>query len=552
MRKPLFLTVLLALMWGGACDNPLEVANENNPDRGDVLASPADLESWIRDSFNAWFRAAFTGQTVQPRMRVMSLENFSELANYDQAVRYPIPRGFYENTRGMANPDDAMNNYILWNRAARSASIGVAKLNEVNLGSTSANARGRAFAWFTLGLSLGYMSIPFDSATVAWPTDDPACTTLECFPLVDYTEVNAKGIEALDSAQAIAADNSVTFSIPSSWLRAPADLSQAAFIRVIRSYRAVIRTGAVRNAGERAAVSWDAVLADANNGITADFTVDADPANGWSISWPTDNYRAGSWHAMHQLMIGGADTTGVFLTWLNTPRAGRLQFLIRTPDQRFPAGETESDQITGAVPLPEGQYFRNRPRGDDTPGDPLGNSMYDHYRFYGFYKASRTGPFPVLTKAEIDLIAAEAYLRANDIAAAAAKIDVSRTAAGLPALTGSVTSISDPVPGGNACVPRVPTWTGSAYTLPCGTIWDALKWEKRIETAYTNFANWFMDSRGWGDLPEGTPVHFTVPWAEKDARRLPFVTTFGGCAKVGTFESSPASTFGPIIGCSPI
>jgi hypothetical protein len=142
---------------------------------------------------------------------------------------------------------------------------------------------------------------------------------------------------------------------------------------------------------------------------------------------------------MHQLMIGGADTTGAFLAWLNTPRADRIQFLIRTPDLRFPPGETRSAQSSGAVALPAGRYLRNRPAGDDTPGgDPTGAAMYDNYRFYGFYAASRTGPFPVLTKAEVDLIAAEAYLRANDIGNAAAKIDISRTAAGLPPLTGNV------------------------------------------------------------------------------------------------------------------
>ena len=25
-----------------------------------------------------------------------------------------------------------------------------------------------------------------------------------------------------------------------------------------------------------------------------------------------------------------------------------------------------------------------------------------------------------------------------------------------------------------------------------------MKWEKRIETAFTHFAGWFFDSRGWG------------------------------------------------------
>ncbi|MDH3291173.1 MAG: RagB/SusD family nutrient uptake outer membrane protein [Gemmatimonadota bacterium] len=551
MRKHLYFLALLAVPWIGACSEPLEVKNVNNPNRDDVLAQPADLENWIRDSYNAWWRGVFNGQNVQPQMRVMALENHSELANYNQGPRYLIPRNFIENTRGAAGAGEISTGFDRFSNASRSAALGLSKLNDVTLGSADADARGRAFAWFTLGLSLGYLSIPFDSAAIAWPTDDPACTALDCLPqLIGYAEVNAKAVEALDSAAAIAA-GSVAFTIPSSWMRQGATVSQANFLRLIRSYRAVIRIAAARTPAERAAVDWTSVIADANNGITADFETDAEPATGWSISWPADNFRAGSWHAMHQFMIGGADTTGTFLAWLNTPRAGRVQFLMQTPDTRFPTGDTRAAQQTGQVALPPGQYYRNRPAAEDTPADPLGNSMYDHYRFYAFNAAGRVGPFPILTKAEVDLIAAEGYLRANDFTNAMVKINPTRTAAGLPALAG-ITSLNDPVPGGTACVPRVPTWTGSAYTLPCGNIWDAMKWEKRLETQYTNFANWFMDSRGWGDLPEGTPVHFVVPWQEKDTRRADFITAFGGCGKLGTGESTGSSTYGPIISCSPI
>jgi hypothetical protein len=47
------------------------------------------------------------------------------------------------------------------------------------------------------------------------------------------------------------------------------------------------------------------------------------------------------------------------------------------------------------------------------------------------------------------------------------------------------------------------------------------------------------------------PVNFPV-LQEQDARRADFITTLGGCAKVGTSEAAGASTFGAIISCSPI
>ena len=90
---------------------------------------------------------------------------------------------------------------------------------------------------------------------------------------------------------------------------------------------------------------------------------------------------------------------------------------------------------------------------------------------------------------------------------------------GLPALTGAVTSATQAVPGGSQCVPQVPTGTG---TVACGNIMEAMKYEKRMETAFIGYGSWYFDDRGWGDLPEGTALNWPVPWQEMDARVEPF------------------------------
>lgn len=553
MRKRLYFLALLALPWLGACNEPLEVTNLNSPNRDDVLATPADLENWIRDSYNAWFDAAFDNDALMPQARVAGLENFSELANFNMGPRYLIPRNFIENTRGAAGTVEINTDFANFSGAARSAALGLAQLADVSIGTPAADARAAAFAWFVLGLSNGYLSFVFDSAAVSSPYDDPACTALDCLPqLVPYTEVNAAAIANLDSAEAIATANPGAFPIPSTWMRQTSNVSQDLFLRLVRSYRAQIRIGVARTPAERAALPWAAIIADANNGITADFQVSCDPGIDWDVNWVVNHFRQGSWHSMHQFMLGPADTTGAFLAWLNTPRSGRQQFLIQTPDRRFPVGadRTAQQSVGGSTAvLPAGQYLRNRAPGEDTIGDPLGNTMYDHYRFKAFFDANRVAPYAILTNEEVNLIAAEGYIRGSDFASAMAKINPSRTAHNLPALAG-ITSINDPVPGGAGCVPQVPTWTGSAYTTPCGNIMEAMKWEKRMETAYTGYANWYMDSRGWGDLPEGTPIHWPVPWQEKDTRRTDFITAFGGCGAVGTEGAGPSS-YGPAISCNP-
>jgi len=43
-----------------------------------------------------------------------------------------------------------------------------------------------------------------------------------------------------------------------------------------------------------------------------------------------------------------------------------------------------------------------------------------------------------------------------------------------------------------------------------------------METAFTGYMQWFNDHRGWGDMIEGTPLEWPVPYQEMQARRSPF------------------------------
>jgi hypothetical protein len=211
--------------------------------------------------------------------------------------------------------------------------------------------------------------------------------------------------------------------------------------------------------------------------------------------------------------------------------AQRTPFLIKTPDLRFPAGETRAAQQAASPTKPaydKFPYIRNRST-QDVPGDPFGNSFYDFYRYKYLRDDNGVGPFPLMTRAENDMLAAEGHLRKNNFAAAAVLIDRYRVKAGLPSVAG-ITSLTTPVPGGSACVPRVPT----GATTACGNIWEAMKWEKRMETAFNGYASWFVDSRGWGDLVEATPLEWPVPYQEMDARGLSFYNSQTGAAR-GTY-----------------
>jgi hypothetical protein len=219
-------------------------------------------------------------------------------------------------------------------------------------------------------------------------------------------------------------------------------------------------------------------------------------------------------------------------------RDARAAFLLETPDLRWPKGNTRALQTAEApatVAVPPPRYMRNRPSGEDVPGNGPGATFYDHRR-WGFIRvANNTGTLVEMDKTENDMLAAEGYIRAGNWAAAAALIDLSRVPNGLPALTGVVTNGTMAVPGGAGCVPQVPV--GPNFTsAACGNMLEAMKYEKRMETAFTGYMQWFRDNRGWGDMVEGTSYHWPVPYQEMQARQHPFYDLPSDIAPSGTYQ----------------
>lgn len=559
MRTARSVLLGAALLGVLACTDFVQVDNQNNPDRNKLLATAADLENFIAASYNVAHQGTIGGATVlggggndalQPQLFTMGLENVSGLANFAMGPRGTIPRNAIDNTRGSQGNIGNFRDFAVEHRAARMATIGLAKLESSTLGSTGRDNRAEAFALFSQGVAEGNLALAYDSASILSPADGP----LDIIPLSGYNAVMQAALKLLDSAIAVATADPSGFPLPSTWINGNA-LSAPQFIALAHSYKTLFRANVARNPAERAAVDWSAVLADASAGITADLNISMQPppAGAWDVVWVVQAFATGSanWHQMSQFILGMADTSGGYDVWLATPRANRIAFLVVTPDLRMPQGATRPAQVGDTLRpgfrtftgLP---YIRNRPPGDDQPGDPFGISQYDFFRSRAFFSATRIGNYPVMTAASIRLLAAEAQLRLGNVPAAAALIDVSRVGkGGLPSLvTAGIADTVTAVPGGRACVPKVPDPATAFKSAKCGTIWDALKWDYRIETAYTGYGNWFFPSRGWGDLPEGTTINWPVPYQEMDAR----AETFYGLGGVGLPGGAGTGNYGLFAG----
>ena len=587
MRTFLFGLYGVVMVGLTACTDPLVVDNSNNPDRGRVFSNAADLEQLISNTYARAHAATLGGGTVltggindalQPQLLVMGMENVSTLANFAMGPRSAIPRNPISNARGSQGNLGNYRDWVVGHSAERMAALGVARLKALTLGSPARDARARAFARFSQGVALGNLALAYDSASILTENDNPEADAGVIVPLSGYRQVMTAALAYLDSAIAIASGPAPTgptgdwFPLPATWVNGNALTGGATgtFVQLARSYKARLRAGVARTPAERAditaggIVDWSKVIGDATAGLgatgAADFSISMDRTIGWDIAWVAQHFASANWHQMSQFYVGMADTLGGYDTWLATAPLLRPTFTVVTPDRRFPQGTTRPAQNAVTIPgtFAATPYFRNRPPGNDSPGEAIGISQYDFFRSRAFRVADRVGAYPVMTAAEIRLLAAEGYLRSNppQVATAAALIDVSRVGKGqMKPLAGVITDTLMSVPGMDAtyvpasrsCVPRVPDAASPSrpYTKSkCGNIWDALKWEYRMETAYTGYGMWFYAARGWGDLPVGTATDWPVPNQEMDARSEPFYSTGG----TGGRDAAGPGNYGLFLG----
>lgn len=525
MRKFSLLGGAVGVLFLGACGDLLDVKNVNDPDVERAYSTVDGVEGVIAGLASGLYNG--NGQRrsegVNTQSKVFSGESMTSVNNFGGAPRALIPRTPISNSLG--NDIETGNRvqfqyFSVLSRTASNAIAAVERLKATSggLGTSSRTERARAFGYFVLGQVLGNIAAAYDSAAIVTP-DVPS---LEIPALSGYADVNAAAVRMLDSA--IVAANLGMENLPSTWLSG-GGWDQANFIRLVRSIRARIRTGAARTPAEAAAIDWAAVIADGTNGITDDFTQDVGGSTGWTGGYHTgQSYVASTWAWAPMYYYGMADTSGAYATWLATPRSVRAQFLVLTPDTRWPSGNTRAAQQAEApastgTELPAGRYMRNRPTGEDPPSEGWAQSMYDHRRWGYIRENSGEGTYVEMDVDEPRLLAAEGYIRTGQFALAAPLIDASRTAHGLPAV--GITDGTSPVAGGTGCVPQVPT--GPNYTATtCGNMLEAMKYELRMETAWTGYMQWFRHHRRWGDMIEGTPLEWPVPYQEMQARRLPF------------------------------
>lgn len=485
----------------------LEVTNPNLPDRARATQQPTAAESFVSTAFRTWWPVGGHDDYPSWAFSTIAWEITSGFADFGQLELSAEPRAAWNNS-----PVNARNNVneSPWQGMYRTISAVNDALIAIDGGliivDTVRTARTKAVGKFIQGISHGYLGLYFDRAFIVDEKLDLDTITVPTFH--PYPEVIAEAIKQLDSAIAVAQRTNFTLPVDS-WLYAA--MSRDQFVALANSFAAQLLAYSARTRAERAAVNWTEVIRRVDQGIKTDFAPVAQVDILWddwkrlvarvrTASRPSDFGRPAYW------TIGPADSADGFVNWANTPVADRVAFQIRTKDRRI--------QGSGGPSTPGTYVGYNL---NNIFAASRGTYRFSHYYFlrYGTGTSWQTGPQPAMLVSEMDLLKAEGLIRLNRAAEAVPLINKTRVANGqLPPVT------VDGPPDEPGCVPR-------KLNGQCGSLWDALRYEKRIEGLGVSGVIAFFDARGWQTLPENSILQLPVPGAELATLLMPNYT-FGG------------------------
>jgi hypothetical protein len=502
-----------SLAVSGACMG-LDVNNPNGLDVNLVFNNAANTESALVGGWRAYW-ALNNGTCPTLAMSIYSNELTTTSATYiDYGTEPRIPINNRDNlnclTRsGYWTPFEA-------SAAARDAYQGIVTngLKYGTINATYPNGRDTPsrliFAKWIIAISQLKLALDFDQAYIVDHTTTASSTL---YPeLKPWQEVLANAVQQL---RGVIADARATeaFTWPNTWINGRT-VTRDELIRICMTYIVYADVYAARNPTQRAAVNWNLVLARLDSSITTLFAQQADPAVASTGSTYINNSFAQNTVRISNRLLGPADTSGTYQNWLAAGISGRQAVTFVTPDRR----------IHGATPTTAGTRFTRL--GTQMSAISLGAYLGSSYRSNRYLNAAgdsgNRALVHILSPDEVKYLRAEALFRLGRGAEAAALINPTRVAANLPPVD------ANGPPPGRACVPK-------RANGACGDLFDAIKYEKRIDLYPYRGDIFYYDSRGWGELLPGTPFHFPVSGRELVTRGLP-IYTFGG---VGDPNSAP-------------
>lgn len=495
IRNTIGLVVAVIFTMNGCAD--LDVINPNEPDRARALSQASDVEALIAGTFRTWWDLQ-QGHAPGPMLSQAAEEVSSASANHGTGDSGAQPRIPIVNQTGYQWGYPVEDPWLLLNRGLAAIRDGLQSITEggLEIGPDDRDGpRTQAFAKFMQGLSHGFIALMYDQGFVLDESiEDPNDVQLQ-----PYSEVMAAARGYLAEARTIAGQND--FTIPSEWMGA--SYTSAELVRLAHSYEARFMAQVARTPTERDAVDWNEVLSHVDQGVTEDFGIQrSGPGGIWGSDFK-DSF-SGETSGVGLRFLGRADQSGGWQAWEASDPRDKVAFVVDTDDRR----------ISGDVPESSGKYIQYLGFTVNEPERGPWFMTYYSPLVYRSLSETDVGFVHELTVEEMEFLRAEAYVRLDQPENALPIINATRVTEGeLPPADENGVS-------GARCVPR--TVTGE-----CGDLLYTLHYEKMMETIFLSAGSSYYDSRGFGTLRTGTPLHFAVPAADLETLNLD-VYTYGG------------------------
>jgi hypothetical protein len=540
MRGPRRVLALAAALIVAAACADLDVVNTNDPDRERALATPGDVETLISGAFLTWWYTQASYNSMGMPTSCMADEHSSSWGNVSMKEACQEPRVWAYNN-DPAYGYSYVNEYT-WTRAYRALSAirdGLLAIagpdGELQTGDDMQIGEGgedthRAIAWgkFVQGLALMTLALGYDQAVVVTERTNFE----EELVRVPYDQVADSAIYVFEEAIDLAGQEA--FSTPGSWAGGTS-VDDQLMIELSNSLIARTLAYTPRTVAERDAVNWSEVITHVQAGITDEFTLFMDDETWWNytMSWYTES---DGWSRTDLRTVGPADQLGSWDDWEKETAGLRMPFDIDADDLRIPEypPAVESPlfscwgQPRSADCGADGYRMKMAYRDPNSPFRPERGtyhfSGYCGFPNYDCFDSDWLCDFTWMSTVEMDMLLAEAYMRTAQANLAVPLVNNTRmTYGGLSELVDDGTVPED---AAGRCTPRViePFPTG---TWQCGDLWDAMKYEKRMEAYHTSVGISWFDDRGWGDLIPGTITMYPVP-GEELLILLEEIYTFGG------------------------
>lgn len=394
INKFFSVVALSSVMLVGCDADLLDVPNQNQPDFLKVYAKGEDVANVAGGLYNTVYKGLNYANGVKPMLAVVADNVTCSHGNFGMWHISSEPRDLaWDNSPSYSNEGQTKNTYDRMYSAIATANNVIKAINSgVKIGANGVdNDKVLAFARFVQGLGYSQLALIYDRAHVV---DEASTVEGVLETALPYNEVGAKALEFFDKAIALSNGN---FTIPASWMGAPAEISSADFKKILNTYAAALLSYMPRNKTELAAVNWGKVKAYADAGITADVNVVMDGTTLW-YDEAGDYLVYDGWGKTDMYVVHMLDSKQPS-HWGNTANPG-YGASVTADDQRL----FSDFQFTPSNGFrAERGYFNF--------------SNYRHKRYDAIY-VSAIGPKPQMMKAENDMLRAEARVYLGETAAA--------------------------------------------------------------------------------------------------------------------------------------